>query len=230
MDIKNNIRTLIKLANLSYSPSFAEKIANEYWQKTTVTHGDMSDAQFDFYYRELKKILNPEINDIILDYGGGNGEIAWRFKRDGYKIDHYDLSRVMRENARKVYFLNSLEENELEVKKGYYDKILVNNCFFYFHLKKHNEVLELLYSLLKTEGRLFITDTPDYEKRRFANGYVQGLLYMIITMVFPVYQPDLAGFWIKHKDLEMKALRIGFKTIKRMDSYCNYRSHWILEK
>ncbi|MBP8017159.1 methyltransferase domain-containing protein, partial [Candidatus Gracilibacteria bacterium] len=126
-----------------------------------------------FYYKELKKIINPRLGDVVLDYGGRNGEIAWRFKRDGYKIEHYDISKLMRENAKKLFSLNTLNENELKSKKEYYDIILFNNGFLFIHSKNQEKELKLLYELLKISGKLFITDTPDYEKREIANGKKQ---------------------------------------------------------
>lgn len=224
------ILKFFKLVRIYYDPKYAENVANKYWQNTTITHGNMSKDSFDFYYKELKKIINPKTTDIILDYGGGNGEIAHRFKQDGYKIDHYDISYIMQENARKLFLLSSLNENELKSKKEYYDIILFNNGFFYIHPKNQEKVLRLLYDLLKVNGKLFITDTPDYEKRKIINGEKQIFLYMIITKFFPVYQIDLSGFWIKDKDIKKKAFNIGFKEVKKIDSWCDYRSHWILEK
>jgi ubiquinone/menaquinone biosynthesis C-methylase UbiE len=221
------IKKLIDMINIVYSPKYAIKVANEYWQNTCITHGTMDEKSFDFYYRELKKIINPDNQDLILDYGGGNGEIAYRFKKDGFKIEHHDILLKMRENARKKYNLISLDDNELKRKNNFYSKILFHNAFFYIHPKKQKEVLKFLYTLLNENGKLFITDTPDFDKRKFAN---DNFLYLLITKFFPVYQIDLAGFYIKHTNLKKMALEVRFKKVTKIDSWANYRSHWILEK
>jgi ubiquinone/menaquinone biosynthesis C-methylase UbiE len=223
----NKFKNVLKMIKIYLSPSFAEKVANEYWQNTTITHGRMDEDIFDFFYNELKKIIVPSREDLILDYGGGNGEIAYRFKKDGFKIEHYDISLKMRENARKKYNLISLDDNELKRKNNFYSKILFHNAFFYIHPKKQKEVLKFLYTLLNENGKLFITDTPDFDKRKFVN---DNFLYLLITKFFPVYQIDLAGFYIKHTNLKKMALEVRFKKVTKIDSWANYRSHWILEK
>ena len=55
-------------------------------------------------------------------------------------------------------------------------------------------------------------------------------IYLFLTGIFPVYQIDLAGFYIKDKLLKNIAKQVGFKKVTKLDSWCNYRSHWILEK
>jgi len=32
------------------------KVANDYWQNTTITHSSMNEEDFDFYYREILKL------------------------------------------------------------------------------------------------------------------------------------------------------------------------------
>lgn len=90
----------LKMVRITYSSRYAMKVANNYWQNTTITHSSMDEKMFDFFYREILKIMKPNKDDYILDYGGGNGEIAYRFKKDGFKIKHCDLSHKMVENAK----------------------------------------------------------------------------------------------------------------------------------
>ena len=56
-----------------------------------------------------------------------------------------------------------------------------------------------------------------------------GKAYIGLTKLFSVCQIDLAGFFVKNSQLESLAVEIGF-TIKRYDSWANYRSHWVLTK
>jgi len=212
---------------ISLSPKFANKIANEFWQKTIITHGSMREENFDFYYNELLKIINPSKKDKILDYGGGNGEIAYRFKKQGFKIYHCDINDKMVNNAKKLGLRSCNCNNIKQLKEwGNFKIIIFNNAFFYIHPKNQKFILKVLLSLLENEGKIYITDTPDYDKRQ----YVLNKVLYLITTFFPVYQIDSAGFFIKDKDLRKLAMNIGFKRIRKLNSWNNYRSHWILEK
>jgi hypothetical protein len=51
----NKFKNVLKMIKIYLSPSFAEKVANEYWQNSTITHGRMDEDEFDFFYNELKK-------------------------------------------------------------------------------------------------------------------------------------------------------------------------------
>jgi len=75
------IKSLIKMIKIYLSPNYAMKVANDYWQSTDVTHRDMSDEEFDFYYEELKKIINPKKDEVILDYGGEMVKLLFVLKK-----------------------------------------------------------------------------------------------------------------------------------------------------
>jgi len=44
------------MIRLTYSSKYAMKVANDYWQNTTITHSSMNEEDFDFYYREILKL------------------------------------------------------------------------------------------------------------------------------------------------------------------------------
>jgi len=220
----NKIFKVIKMARITYSSQYAMKVANDYWQNTTITHSSMNKEHFDFYYKEIVKIMKVNRQELILDYGGGNGEISYRFKQDGFNIKHCDLSLKMVKNARERYNLDSCECRQLGTDK--YDKILFHNAFFYIHPSLIKEFLENIYKNLKDGGELYLTDTVDFDKRDMLG---LGKAYMGLTKFFPVYQIELAGFFVKNSQLESLAVEIGF-TIKQYDSWANYRSHWVLTK
>jgi len=220
----NKFRVLIDMARITYSSKYAMKKANDYWQSTTITHTSMEQKDFERYYFELIKIMLPNRSDKILDYGGGNGEIASLFKKDNFNIAHCDISVDMVHNAQKRYSLESCECNKIKLKK--YNKILFHNAFFYVHPKLMKETLDILYGLLEENGKLYITDTPDFDKR---DNLDLNKLHMLITHFLPVYQVPLSGFFIKNTTIISISKEIGFR-VKKIDSWCNYRSHWILTK
>jgi len=220
----NKIINIIKMIKITFSSNFAMKVANDYWQNTMITHSSMDEKEFDFYYKEIKKIVNPLKEDLILDYGGGNGEIAYRFLQDGYDIEHCDLSNKMVQNAKEKYGLKSCICENLKSNK--YTKILCHNAFFYIHPNKIDTFLQNIYEKLDHNGIMYITDTPDFDKRKNLN---MNKIYYILTQFFPVYQISLAGFFVKDKELRKKAKLVGFE-VKKLDSWANYRSNWVLRK
>ena len=212
------------MIRLSYSSNYSMKVANNYWQSTNITHTSMNEKQFDFYFNEIFKIMNPCKNEYMIDYGGGNGEIAHRFKEAGFNITHCDLSLQMVNNAINKYHLDSCLCKELD--NTTYNKILFHNAFFYIHPTLIENFLNKIYKKLKSGGSLYLTDTVDFEKRENL-GY--GKIYTYITKLFPIYQIPLAGFFVKSSQLEFLAKKIGF-SVKKYDSWGNYRSHWVLTK
>ena len=185
------------MVRITYSSKYAMNIASEYWQNTTITHGSMNESQFDFYYKKILNIMNANVNESILDYGGGNGEIAYRFKQDGFNIKHCDLSKEMVLNASEKYHLESCTCEMLD--KSHYDKILFHNAFFYVHPLLVEKLLEKIHDVLAIEGKLYITDTPDFDKREKLE---LNKLQLFFTSLFPIYQADLSGFYIKDKKLK----------------------------
>ena len=158
------INDFISFVRINHSPSYAMKVANNFWSNTLVTHGSMDDSQFNFFFNHLKDIivLNPKLT--YLDFGGGNGEIASKFNNEGYSFDHCDISKEMVKNAMNTYNLNSCECKNLDNNKKY-DAILIHNVIFYIHPKLLNQHLLSLNKLLNAKGKIYITDTPDYDKR-----------------------------------------------------------------
>ena len=220
----NKVKTLLKMVNITCSSSYAMQVANEYWQNTTVTHTSMNEVEFDDYYQKIFELLNPNKDNTILDYGGGNGEIAFRFQQKGYEVEHCDISKEMVSNAINQYGLKSSICSKL--KDDTYNKILFHNAFFYVHPSLVEALLKNMHSSLLDNGQLYITDTPDFDKRENLN---LNKVHMFFTKLFPVYQVNMSGFYVEHKKLEALAQKIGFK-IEKFDSWCNYRSHWILTK
>lgn len=223
------IKKIWKMMRITFSKKYAAKVANVYWQTTTITHGSMEKSEFDFYYKNLVEVLSPHKNDKILDFGGGNGEIAFRFKQSGFDIEHCDISKQMVENAQREYKLQSWLCSQLIESlnsREKYSIILFHNAFFYVHPSNWTSLLINLKKVLSKNGKIFITDTPDFSKRDKL-GFSK--LSMFVTKIFPVYQLELSGFFVKDKALQKLGKQLHFSVIKN-DSWANYRSHWKLTK
>jgi hypothetical protein len=130
----------------------------------------------------------------------------------------------MVDTAINKYKLDSYTCKELD--KTLYHKILFHNAFFYIHPTLIEKFLLKIYSKLVDGGSLYLTDTIDFDKRKNLG---HGKAYIYLTKLFPVCQIQLAGFFVKNSQLEYLSKKIGF-TIKKYDSWGNYRSHWILTK
>jgi len=112
------LKNILQAILITISKKYSSKVASKYWKNTTITHGsgvdpskDMLESSFDFYYEELNKIIKPTSGETLLDYGGGNGEIGFRFKQNGINVSHSDLNPLMVKNAKDKYGLTSCEPN-----------------------------------------------------------------------------------------------------------------------
>jgi 2-polyprenyl-3-methyl-5-hydroxy-6-metoxy-1,4-benzoquinol methylase len=208
------------------SPHYAKRIASEFWSNCGTTHSDMSENMFKYYYEQIKNTINPSKNNSILDYGCGFGEISWFFSKDGYNIDCCDISSYCIERTKNLG-LNACLCSELINSSKKYDIIFINNAFFYIHPECRKELLAIIHDKLNLYGKLYIFDEPDYSKRKLLN---MSKLHYMITSLFPVYQQEMAGFFNKPTETQNYGISCGFKNVEVIDSWCNYRSHFIFYK
>lgn len=206
-------------ALLSISEAYHRARTQTYWSNTTVTHGDMSNKQFDFYVHELIKLIGEQdIGQRLLDYGGGNGEIAEILQASGFSVDVAEFSINFKKNieSKRLKFVSA---EQLPIES--YDIIIANNCIFYTHPNKLNAEISRLMRSLRSGGVLWITDTPTKEKinRLTANKFLRTLF-----RVTGVYQSDLGGFFV-----DSQALSKQFNA-KIFDSWTPYRSHFKIVK
>jgi len=219
-------KTLKMMLLETISPSYSKKVAFNYWNKCSLTHSDMSENIFQYYFEQIKNIILPSKNHSILDYGCGFGEISLFFYNEGYCIECCDISSTCIEKTKKLG-LKAFMCNELNNHTNKYDIIFINNAFFYIHPLHRKKTLKTLYNKLAPLGRLYIFDEPDYLKREHLN---MSKIKYLFTSIFPVYQHELAGFFNNPYKMQRTGLACGFKKTDVMDSWCNYRSHFIFYK
>ena len=216
------LNQIFKIIRVNYSSKYAMKVANEYWKNTTVTHSSMQSKDFNFYFKALENLIAPNHSDNILDFGGGNGEIAALFMKNNYNISHCDINPEMVENASNKKIKTCLCKH-LPIRQTY-DIIFVHNAIFYIHPKQLKQYIKQLTQYLNKGGKIYLTDSPDYDKRSHC---YNSTIKNIITRFFPVYQANLGGFFIKTNTLKSISNNLGFK-IQKLDSWVDYRSHWVL--
>ena len=204
---------------MRFSQAYHRDITERYWANTTVTHGDMSKCNFDFYADELRKLIGvPNSPCRVLDYGGGGGEIAFRLNAEGFSVDVAEFSDNFRELIQQKN-LKWIEANSLPSLE--YDIVIANNCLFYVHPSKLVYEIHRILKSLKVGGSFFITDTPTIGKIGFLT---DSYKLQVLFMVTKVFQPDSGGFFMNTDDLHKHFSCIEY------DSWCSYRSHFKLLK
>jgi len=229
MNIFNKITSVVNMVGITFSKRYASNVAKSFWSKTKVTHGSMDESNFDFYAKELIKLIGNVKGLRILDYGAGGGQISKRFTQAGAEVHAVEFVEHFIQDIQnlgiKAFLPNEIPENTK------YDVIVMNNAFFYVHPKEHLELLKWFHSHLSANGRLLLTDVPDFEKRHILyNSGIQQRILLWLTSYLPVYQPELSGFFIDFNKLINISNKVGFSKSESIDSWCDYRSHLISTK
>jgi 2-polyprenyl-3-methyl-5-hydroxy-6-metoxy-1,4-benzoquinol methylase len=173
----------------------------------------------------IKNTIKPEKRQKILDYGCGKGDIALKFKNDGYDITTCDISEKFVDGAKKIGLASHIC-SEIINSGDKFDKVYMNNGFFYIHPKKYKSFLSGLYNLIKDNGDLYLLTVATYDKR----SYYLNRISKFITRIFPVYQVHIGGFFVKDKKLIKCAKQAGFKTIERIEENSDARTNFLLKK
>jgi SAM-dependent methyltransferase len=214
---------------ISLSSGYAYENAMRYWATAEKTHRDVSKASFNTFYRRIAEVVKPRKGETILDAGCGGGEITHAFREDGYKTVGFDASEKLIDRAKERYgdafYIDDFVS--MNVKDRLYSKIFMNNAFFYVHPRQYFRVLHNFYDILVEGGKLYLLDNPDYAKRK---ALYKNQLKKVFTAVFPVYDANNSGFWVKETDVSRSARKIGFSKVERLDNAAFYRSHVVLEK
>ena len=184
-------------------PKFSKNITNSYWMKTSKVHGDTSWDKYNFYYSNIKEIMELSGDEAILDVACGTGEIAYLFYKDGFNVKGCDFSDFLINKAKTrfpdvEFYVDDLMT--LTNTKEKYDKIFINNAIFYLHPKYLNKCFQALYATLKTNGSLYILDWPDFDKRKNIEG--KGIRYLLTYYLF--INPRLADSGTKRNGLKMQ--------------------------
>lgn len=233
--ILTEIKNFIQMAEITVSPKIASEISRNYWIRL---FGDPAKTAsldtFEFFYKHIKKIMNPTKKDNILEVGSGGGELTYLFYRDGFNVIGFDscLSSVIKAKKRfgdNLFYMDNLFDMRTRKK---FSKIFLNGVFLCIHPAYYEIVLKNLYGITKEGGTIYFFDNPDYSKRRiFYNQFrTRTQVLNIITFFMPVYKKHFAGFWVKTSNVKKAAFKAGFSRIETLDSWSNHRTHHILYK
>lgn len=111
----------------------------------------------EFYSRIAERGLCVK-GQAVLDIGTGTGVLPRNMYRYGAKWTGADISAEQIEQARILSSGTDIEyivspTEKLDLPAGSFDVITACQCFFYF---RHEEVMPLLYRMLRPDGRLLI--------------------------------------------------------------------------
>ena len=210
---------------ITLSPRFAENSINKYWVNSSEWTGNDENYSMNIFMT-IKKILNADKKQKILDYGCGKADIAEKFKKEGFDITCCDISDKYVLSAQEQG-LDSYSCKEIIERGKKFDKIYMNNGFFYVHPKKYIKFLSGINGILNENGELYLLTVATFDKRSY---YHKGIS-KIITRFFPVYQVHIGGFFVKDKILKKSAIKAGFKFIDRIkEEESDARTNFILRK
>ena len=122
------------------------------------THMESSVPSLDNHAGFISTFIEP--GKTVLDFGAGTGYLANVLRDAGYIVDGVEFSESASDAAQRQYgvsFYSSLEELKT-AKDTSYDMIVTVEVIE--HLREPWKELQLLYSLTRTGGRLYIT-TPN---------------------------------------------------------------------
>lgn len=235
LTIFRGIKDVIQMAEIAASPKIASEISRNYWARLfSSTSETVSWETFEFFYKNIKKVMRPTKNDSILEAGSGGGELTYLFHMDGFNVIGFDSCRDSVIKARKrfgnnLFYMDDLLDMRTRKK---FSKIFLNGVFICIHPAYYETVLKNLYGITKEGGAVYLFDNPDYSKRSifYSQFRMRTQILNIVTFFMPVYKKHFAGFWVKTSNVKKAAFKAGFSRIETLDSWSNHRTHHILYK
>lgn len=140
--------------------TYWENRVNETNSRKAIKDKTNSDDILEMYYKKLK----TKENDVLLDYGCGSGRLYSIYKKEygnGRQYYGIDVSGICLEHAERENDGLRVGENlkefdglHIPFENNAFDKII---CFGVFDACNQEEVIDELFRVLKTNGRVLIT-------------------------------------------------------------------------
>jgi len=181
--------------------SIYKKVNNSYYEKEM-------DKRLRYSFSNFKKYINKSMK--ILDLGCYTGELMHILKINGFKnLIGVDPSRYAGKMAKQKYGVKVIKASIFEDLSsiGKFDFIIINHVLE--HIKDLNSFLSIVFSLLKTNGMIYI-ETPD------ANNFFISKS----DKYLPEHQDPFQQFSVEHINFFTKVSlfnllnRNGFKKVK----------------
>lgn len=139
----------------------------------TLNKKPISNGLWEFTLSNIEDIINPNINDKLLELCCGNGLISRYLSPKVESIISIDISKDLINNINIEKYTNikaiSSDIRYLKYKNESFDKIIIYAGIQYLTHVETIKLLEQMYLWLKPGGIVFLGDIPD--KSKFWNFY-----------------------------------------------------------
>lgn len=199
-------------AYADYSDERLKKIGKEnFWVQVRRTRNGepFPDDQMEIIYNEIKRILQFNPDDVLLDLACGNGRLAQEFIPLIAGYHGVDLSsgliQIARENfsSKTSTFTESDIESWLdrEIAPDRYTKCLFYGGIAYFSIASIHHILLLLNRKFRNIGKVFVGPIPDRDK--------SGDFYMTNDYDLNDFTSSI-GMWHRRDDFRIIAENCGW--------------------
>lgn len=213
-DVPDNSRTP-DYTHLKY-PLIVDR--RDYWKqvKRTVNGNEVADKDINTIINNVRKNLDLNKSDSLLDLGCGNGKLASYFFKNINKYHGIDFSDYLLKIAKEDFYLkNKTTFQKLNLRHNYnqiknakiYNKVLCYGAFSYFGKKSGKSIIEVLGSKENITS-MYLGNIPNikYSKEFFSNRNI--VFYDLNDETSPI------GVWWDFEELELYLRNEGFYTKK----------------
>ncbi len=218
----------------------------KYWNKNALLNLDneIKQVQRKDYDSTLQtvdrivKTLHITTSDTVLDLCCGNGIITQQISKKANKIVGVDQSEVLinvalnKHNGHNVrYFVGNCLEDTILFKSNKFDKIYLQFSFQYFtKINEGEKVIKQMLKLLNPNGKIFIGDIPNYEKKAiFYNTPIKKIRLLKDT----VFNKNQMGKFWKVSEIDSICKKLGVKGSyieqPKQLPYAHYRFDYLIE-
>ena len=177
---------------------------------------DVNEEDFKATLHYLESLIQPISEMRFLDICCGNGMISHYFAPKVKSLVGIDLSSVLLANAKELnvefsncHFIESPAERVGEAVNEKVDCALLHFSFQYFESDEQAlEVLKGIKSVLKPEGKAFITDIPNHYRASELYPGIKGRLRYLKHLYFG--GGEMGRFWKPEKLVSLAEIA-GFK-------------------
>jgi ubiquinone/menaquinone biosynthesis C-methylase UbiE len=153
-------------------------------------------TRFNLYkLEEIKKAADLSKDEIVLDIGGGTGQLAQYISDSCNTVYVLDESEKMLSKVNKSRNLITIQENALKVpfENNSIDTVIISDVFH--HIREQEELLKEVKRVLKDKGHLVMLD---FEKRHIKTRILRAFEFMLFGRLFFKSKDEASAMLEKH--------------------------------
>jgi ubiquinone/menaquinone biosynthesis C-methylase UbiE len=177
----------------------------------TLNKEPISKELWEFTLNYIKKQIEPNYNDMMLELCCGNGLISKYFSPIVKNITSVDISKDLINSIDYLKYPNInlvvSDIRKLHYDQSSFDKVIIYAGIQYLTLAETTELFEQVYRWLKPGGIFFLGDIPDYNKLWFFynNPERQAVYFKNLKD-----GKDVVGTWFEPYFFEKLSSFVGF--------------------